>query len=151
MTSPSAQPNGDVNVKATDIDRTISGARLTVEDTTDPDVVISGGPDCVEHQGAIEVTIAYSESVIGFVAADPVVTNASVTGLAGDGASYTATISLAGTGVVSISRPAGGTEVAGPVLPAYAGWRPKVNLGLNYVSDNNETLTVSTFLGGLGQ
>ncbi|PCJ04130.1 MAG: transporter [Rhodobacteraceae bacterium] len=112
VTSPTAQPSGDVTVTSTDINGNTSGASLTVADTTDPDVVISGGPDRVEHQASFDVTIAFSESVIGFVATDLVVTNASVIGFTGSGASYTATIASAGTGDVSISLPAGAAEDA---------------------------------------
>ncbi|PCJ05380.1 MAG: transporter, partial [Rhodobacteraceae bacterium] len=53
-------------------------------------------------------------------------------------------------GVSGIWSNTGGTEVAGSVLPGYAGWRSKVNLGLNYASDSYGTFTVSTFLDGLG-
>ncbi|WIY24372.1 hypothetical protein [Parasedimentitalea psychrophila] len=53
-------------------------------------------------------------------------------------------------GISGIWSNTGGTEVAGTVLPGYAGWRSKVNLGLNYVSNNSGTFTVSTFLDGLG-
>ncbi|PCJ05067.1 MAG: transporter, partial [Rhodobacteraceae bacterium] len=48
VTSPTAQPSGDVTVTSTDINGNTSGASLTLADTTDPDVVISGGPDRVE-------------------------------------------------------------------------------------------------------
>ncbi len=112
VTSPTAQPSGDVTVTSTDVNGNTSGASLTVADTTDPDVVISSGADRVEHQASFDVTIGFSESVIGFVATDLVVTNASVTGLTGSGASYTATIASAGTGDVSVSLPAGAAEDA---------------------------------------
>ncbi|NRB20094.1 MAG: HYR domain-containing protein [Rhodobacteraceae bacterium] len=112
VTSPTAQPSGDVTVTSTDINGNTSGASLTVADTNDPDVVISSGLDRVEHRASFDITIAFSESVIGFVAADLVVTNASVTGLTGSGASYTATIASAGTGDVSISLPAGAAKDA---------------------------------------
>ncbi|NRB19584.1 MAG: autotransporter outer membrane beta-barrel domain-containing protein [Rhodobacteraceae bacterium] len=53
-------------------------------------------------------------------------------------------------GVSGIWSNTGGTEVAESILPGYSGWRGKVNLGLNYVSNTSGTFTLSTYLDGLG-
>ncbi|WIY25974.1 autotransporter outer membrane beta-barrel domain-containing protein [Parasedimentitalea psychrophila] len=53
-------------------------------------------------------------------------------------------------GVSGIWSNTGGTEVAESILPGYSGWRGKVNLGLNYVSNTSGTFALSAYLDGLG-
>ncbi|WP_297340437.1 HYR domain-containing protein [Pseudophaeobacter sp.] len=53
-------------------------------------------------------------------------------------------------GVSGIWSSTGGTAVAETVLPGYAGWRGKLDIGLSHVSDSYGTFTASAFLDGLG-
>ena len=53
-------------------------------------------------------------------------------------------------GVSGIWSSTGGTAVAQTVLPGYAGWRGKLDLGLNYVSPRHGTLSIKAYLDGLG-
>ncbi|CUH73493.1 hypothetical protein TL5120_03303 [Thalassovita autumnalis] len=71
-----------------------------------PTVVLSGAPSTLSGGGNFDVTATFSEPVTGFVAADVNVSNGTVAGLSGSGASYTITITPTG-GDVSISIPAG--------------------------------------------
>ncbi|MEC8195972.1 MAG: Ig-like domain-containing protein, partial [Pseudomonadota bacterium] len=71
-----------------------------------PTVVLSGAPSTLSGSGNFDITATFSEPVTGFVAADVNVSNGTVAGLSGSGASYTITITPTG-GDVSISIPAG--------------------------------------------
>ncbi len=75
-------------------------------DSAPPAVVISGAPASFVAGQPFQVAIAFAEAVTGFVAGDVTVTNGTVTGLTGSGASYTATITPSGAGDVAISVPA---------------------------------------------
>ncbi len=67
-------------------------------------VAIAGPADA--QDGAFDVTITFSESVAGFAQSDVTVGNGSVTALSGSGASYTATITPAASGTVTVDVPA---------------------------------------------
>ncbi len=69
-------------------------------DLTRPTVVISC--PTVTQTGAFDVGIAFSESVTGFEQAEATVGNGTVTALTGSGASYTATITPAATGTLTV-------------------------------------------------
>jgi hypothetical protein len=60
----------------------------------------------------IPVTFTFSESVTGFIATDVNLTNATITGFAGSGASYTANIVPTAQGSLSVSVPAARTQDA---------------------------------------
>ena len=72
---------------------------------TEPVTVAIAGP-AEAQEGAFDVTITFSESVTGFEQSDVTVGNGSVTALSGSGASYTATITPAASGTVTIGVPA---------------------------------------------
>jgi len=69
-------------------------------------VTISGAPDSTNGPTDFTVTIAFSESVVNFAAADVTVAGGSITGLTGSGAAYSASISTSGVGdtVISIAE-----------------------------------------------
>ena len=82
-----------------------ASARYTVQaDLVAPSVTLSG--PAATQTGAFAVTIDFSEPVRGFVAADVTVTNGTAT-LSGAGASYTARITPASTGTVTVEVAAG--------------------------------------------
>ncbi|WP_441866182.1 HYR domain-containing protein [Phaeovulum sp. W22_SRMD_FR3] len=112
VTSAAPQPNGTVTVTSTDSNGNTSGATVAVVDTLAPDVVISGGPEAVTPNGNFTVSITFTEAVTGFGAGDIVATHASVTGLTGSGASYTASLTASGGGDIRISVPAGAAQDA---------------------------------------
>ena len=66
-----------------------------------PTVALSG-PTSVQ-KGAFDVTITFSESVTGFEQSDISITNGSVTAFSGSGANYTATITPAVSGTVTVN------------------------------------------------
>ncbi len=69
-------------------------------DLTRPTVVISC--PTVTQTGAFDAGIAFSETVTGFEQAEATVGNGTVTALTGSGASYTATITPAATGTLTV-------------------------------------------------
>ena len=78
-----------------------AATQFSVEvDLDAPTVTISGPADA--QAGPFEVTIAFSESVMGFEQGDVTVGNGTVTAFSGSGASYTATITPAATGTVTV-------------------------------------------------
>ena len=68
-----------------------------------PSVVITGPSDV--QTGAFGITITFSEPVTGFEQRDIVVGNGSVTAFAGSGAIYTATITPAASGTITVNVP----------------------------------------------
>ena len=70
-----------------------------------PTVAIAGPADL--QSGAFDVTITFSESVTGFAQSDVTVSNGAVTAFSGSGGSYTATITPAASGTVTVDVPAG--------------------------------------------
>ena len=87
-------------------DSNTAASQFSVEaDLVDPTVTISG-PSAAQA-GPFEVRIAFSEGVTGFEQADVTVGNGAATALSGSGASYTATITPAATGTVTVDVAAG--------------------------------------------
>jgi hypothetical protein len=74
-------------------------------DETAPTVAIAGPSDV--QIGAFTVTFTFSEDVTGFALADIAVGNGAASDLAGSGAEYTATITPAATGEVTVDVAAG--------------------------------------------
>jgi hypothetical protein len=113
VTSAAAQPSGNVQVTATDSSGNTSLATIANADTTAPDVVISGGPANGQSVAlGFDVTVTFSETVIGFDATDITATNATVASLTGAGAVYTARITGTGNGDISLQVPAASAEDA---------------------------------------
>jgi hypothetical protein len=77
-----------------------------IVDTTAPTASLSLLTPSITNSLPIQVQITFSESVTGFTSSDLSVTNGSVTGLTGSGTSYTASISAAAHGTVTIQIPA---------------------------------------------
>lgn len=75
-------------------------------DTTAPTASLSLLTPSVTNTLPISVQITFSENVTGFTSSDLNVTNGSVSGVSGSGASYTATITASSQGTVSIQLPA---------------------------------------------
>ena len=69
-----------------------------------PTVSITGPTDT--QNSAFDVTITFSETVTGFEHSDVTVANGAVTAFSGSGARYTATITPAATGTVTVDVPA---------------------------------------------
>ncbi len=67
---------------------------------TRPTVVITGPTDT--QNSAFDVTITFSESVTGFEQSDVTIGNGSITAFSGSGSSYTATITPAASGTVTV-------------------------------------------------
>ena len=84
------------SVTATD-----TGTGTILNDDVRPTVALSG-PSTVQN-GAFEVSVIFSTSMRGFARSDLSVGNGSVTGLSGSGASYTATIAPAASGLVVVA------------------------------------------------
>ena len=96
-----------------------AASRYSVEgDQTRPTVTLSG--PTAPQQGAFNVAIAFSEPVTGFERSDVAVGNGSVTAFTGSGAAYTATITAAATGTVTVDVAAHvATDATGnPNMPA---------------------------------
>ena len=74
-------------------------------DLVAPSVTVSGPAAAVA--GSFDVTLSFSEPVTGFEQNDVSVTNGSVTAFSGSGASYTATITPAASGTVTVNVAAG--------------------------------------------
>ena len=82
---------------------------LTLCDTTSPTVTITrAASDPVA--GPFTVIVTFSERVTGFELADLIVGNGSASELQGDGAGYTATITPAASGTVTVDIAAGAAE-----------------------------------------
>ena len=80
---------------------TDTGTGTILNDDVRPTVALSG-PSTVQN-GAFEVSVIFSTSMRGFARSDLSVGNGSVTGLSGSGASYTATIAPAASGLVVVA------------------------------------------------
>ena len=78
-----------------------TGTGTILNDDVRPTVALSG-PATVQN-GAFDVSITFSASMTGFARSDLSVSNGSVTGLSGSGASYTATITPAASGMVVVA------------------------------------------------
>ena len=78
---------------------------LSVRADTDSPTALITGPSAVQT-GAFAVTVTFSETVTGFSQSDVKVSNGSATALSGSGDVYTATITPAAGGTVTIDVPA---------------------------------------------
>jgi hypothetical protein len=76
---------------------------VSVTDGTPPSVVISTSTESVLGIGSFDVSVAFSENVIGFEDTDISVTNGNVTAFSGADDSYSATITTTGTGTTEVS------------------------------------------------
>jgi hypothetical protein len=76
-------------------------------DTTRPTVAILGAPGSIRAGSAFQLTLSFSEPVLGMVSTGVSVQNGQVTAFSGSGDSYAVTIRAAGSGVVRVSVPAG--------------------------------------------
>ena len=76
-----------LRVSSASVAATDTGTGTIIDDDVRPTVVMSG-PTTVQN-GAFDVSILFSTSVTGFELSDLAVSNGSVTGLSGSGASYT--------------------------------------------------------------
>ena len=87
------------------------GAQLSCvdADTTSPTVAITSDASA-PVAGAFSITVAFSEPVIGFELEDLVVGNGSASELQGSNASYTATITPAASGAVTVDIAAGAAQ-----------------------------------------
>lgn len=93
-----------VNDTFVDAEDSVSITVLAPLDVTRPTVAITGAPTTYEAGTPFDVTVAFSEGVLNFVAGDITVANGSVTALSGSGDSYTAQITPAGSsGDIDIS------------------------------------------------
>lgn len=83
-------------------------------DTDPPSAQITSAETSVTNAASITLTITWSETVTGFTLEDLAITGATVTGFSGSGASYTAEVSPAADGVVSVTVASGGaTDASG--------------------------------------
>ncbi|NKI27094.1 hypothetical protein HCG49_11015 [Arenibacter sp. 6A1] len=79
----------------------------TTFDDTQPSVVIQGAPESVNTTAAFNVTLDFSEDVVGFDQGDLVLVNATVSNfIAVDGNTYTVDITPTGAGNITIDVPA---------------------------------------------
>ncbi|MBI5094586.1 MAG: hypothetical protein HZB26_19400, partial [Candidatus Hydrogenedentes bacterium] len=83
-------------------------------DNTAPAVAFSSGAPSVTNASPIPVTVTFSESVTGFTSSDISVSNATLSGFAGSGASYSFSLTPSGQGVVT-------ANIAGGVCADAAG------------------------------
>jgi hypothetical protein len=87
---------------------------IGIVDLTNPTVTIGGLPAEARIGQPFTVTFSFSETVTGFEAGDITVTNATLSGFAGTGTTYTATVTPDGVGDVAVTVPAGvATDLAG--------------------------------------
>ena len=84
-------------------------AELTPVDTTAPTVTITSTASAPVSE-PFSITVTFSESVTGFELDDLVVGNGSASDLQGSGASYTATVTPAASGTVTVDIAAGAAE-----------------------------------------
>jgi len=73
--------------------------RVTADLPPTPTIAGPGGP----VTGAFPITITFSEAVTGFTSTDLTVTGGTASGFAGDGTSYSATITPTATGPVTVA------------------------------------------------
>ncbi len=96
---------------------TLAGQASGQFDTTAPTLTVTGVPE--RTQGEFVATFAFSEEVVGFVADDVEVENATVSNFAGSGDRYTATVTPSGNGSFALEIATDAlTDVAGNHLSA---------------------------------
>lgn len=115
FTSPTPLAEGAHTVYATaqQSGQTPSVPSATVNffvDTLPPTVVVSSAAGSPTSASPIVVAVTFSEPVTGFVAGDVTVTNGTITGFAGSGASYTLRVTPTAAGLVTVSVPANVAE-----------------------------------------
>ncbi|MBV2169342.1 MAG: hypothetical protein KUL82_11615 [Bdellovibrio sp.] len=97
---------GNGNTAATSLTRTY--------DSVQPSLSLSSASGDPFNAATFSVTATFSESVTGFVAGDVAVTNGTVSGFSGSGATYTFTVTPAAQGLVTVAVNAGvATDAAG--------------------------------------
>ena len=111
-------------------------------DTAAPTVTI-GTAASAPVNGPFTATFTFSEEVTGFELTDLVVGNGSPSALQGDGASYTATITPAASGPVTVDVPAGAAS-DGAGNPSLAAQQFSIAAELTAVDDVAPTVTIST-------
>lgn len=112
VTSALGQPSGTVRVTVMDAAGNVSPA-ATVEVETDliaPSLVISGAAETAGFGDTTLLTFTFSEDVTGFAASDISLANATVAGITGGPAVYTALVTLTGTGDAFASVPEGAAQ-----------------------------------------
>ncbi|MCV2892629.1 Ig-like domain-containing protein [Lentibacter sp. XHP0401] len=85
---------------------TASDEVTAVFDGTPPTVSITNAPATVNAQSTFTVTITFSENVTGFDSSDILASNATVSSLTGSGAVYQASLTVSGSGAVTLVVPA---------------------------------------------
>ena len=103
---------GNGNEAASQFAVTVSIRATTQVDLDKPTVSITGPTD--DQNSAFDVKITFSEDVTGFEQGDITVANGTITAFSGSDASYTATITPAASGTVTVDVPADvATDTAG--------------------------------------
>ncbi|WP_207218377.1 Ig-like domain-containing protein, partial [Hymenobacter persicinus] len=111
LTQPTALAQGSHTVYAT---AQLSGQAVSANSNTNtftvdsvrPSVAISSTATSPTNTTPIPVTVTFSESVTGFVAGDVTVTNGSISGFSGSGASYSFNVTPSANGAVTVNVPA---------------------------------------------
>ena len=106
---PAGAAEDDANNPSTAAARLSVTADLTPPDTTPPTVEIATIAE-EPVTGPFPITVTFSEAVAGFALDDLVVGNGNASDLAGRGATYTATVTPAASGEVTVDIPAGAAE-----------------------------------------
>ena len=141
---------GNVNTAATPYSR--------VYDGTQPSVVISSAVGSPTNTNPIPITITFSEAVTGFVLGDIGVTNGTAGNFGGTGTTYTADITPAADGTVTINVAAGlaldgvgnGNTAATPYNRVYDNTPPvgySANINQDPITTSNQTAVSFTFSG----
>ncbi len=78
-----------------------------ISDVTSPTVAITSTESGTSTLTSIPVTVTFSESVTGFVAGDIVLTNGTISGFSGSGASYTFNLIPTANGAITVNIAAG--------------------------------------------
>jgi hypothetical protein len=121
-------PAGNGNTAAATFSRTY--------DSVAPTVSMSSAAPNPTNTSPIPVTVTFSESVTGFVAGDVTVGNATLSGFAGSGASYSFNLTPTGQGLVTANIAAGvaqdsaanGNTAAAPFSRTYDSVAPTVSM-----------------------
>ena len=139
---PAGAAEDDANNPSTAAARLSVNADLTPPDTTPPTVEIATTAE-EPVSGPFPVTVTFSETVTGFDLDDLVVGNGSASNLAGGGASYTANVTPAASGTVTVDIPPGAAE-DGANNPSTAAARLSVNADLTPPDTTPPTVEIAT-------
>jgi hypothetical protein len=82
-------------------------ASLTVSVITPPTVAVTTTAPAVTALATFPCTVTFSEAVTGFTAGEVLVTNGTLSGFSGSGATYTFTVTPLANGIVTVNVPAG--------------------------------------------